>query len=100
MFGRGIYLTRVSSKADIYAWNSQGHSDLHVLLICLAFTGRVEMVCEADYDKVTPSAGFDSAEAATLANKGAVAYHESIVYREEVVLPVGLIVYTRQEEPS
>lgn len=88
-------MTSASSKASGYALNRHIQSRLHVILICLAFTGRPEKLYQADHHKTRPGAGFDSVEAVTTIENGAVVYHESVIYQEERIMPVGLVVYTR-----
>ena len=95
MFGHGIYTTSTSSKADHYVMNSRIHSHKHIMLLCLVFVGESEKLYGPDYTKTAPSPGYESVTAATTAENGAVLYDETVVYREDAIVPVGLIVYTR-----
>lgn len=96
MFGEGIYTTSVSSKADNYAMNHHMHSHLHAMLLCLVFIGKYEEVHEADHDRIAPKEGCQSVKAAIRRDGGAVEYTETVVYNEANVIPIGMIMYTRQ----
>lgn len=69
---------------------------MHVMLLCHVFTGRPEKLYTAEYDRQAPSPDHDSVEAATRAEDGVVNYPLTVVYNPSAIVPVGLIVYTRQ----
>jgi Poly(ADP-ribose) polymerase catalytic domain len=96
MFGRAIYTTSVSSKADIYAKNRYAGSRMHAMLLCLVSVGKAEEMFSADHSKKNPSYGYDSVEAVTKPHGGAVEYPETAVYSEGAIIPIGLIIYTRE----
>ncbi|KAJ5810482.1 uncharacterized protein N7503_002700 [Penicillium pulvis] len=91
MFGRGIYSSVVSSKANIYAKNHHVRSKKHVLILCGLDPGRVKNMKAAG----TPGR-CDSVEGLTKANGGQLAYQESVVYNTSRIKPIGLVVYTRK----
>ncbi|KAJ4185717.1 hypothetical protein NW755_008167 [Fusarium falciforme] len=97
MFGNGVYSTTVSSKADIFAENHHIHSTLHVIFICRVVTNRPQYLRRPDSCRTRPDPGFDSVEAVTVRNGGRVMYPETIVYREDAIVPVAVVMYTRQE---
>ena len=66
------------------------------MLLCHVFTGRSEKVYREDYNRMAPSDGHDSVEAATRREGGVVNYPLTVVYRESHIIPVGLITYTRE----
>ncbi|KAF4978808.1 hypothetical protein FZEAL_4875 [Fusarium zealandicum] len=67
MFGKGIYTTDISSKADGYVMNHHLSSHLHAMLV----------------------------EAVTFDRGGSVMYPETVVYREDAIVPVAVVMYTR-----
>ncbi|KAH6637205.1 hypothetical protein F5144DRAFT_601879 [Chaetomium tenue] len=95
MFGRGIYSTSVSSKADKYAMNHHIRSRLHGIILCLVFIGTFEKLHQADQWKTAPAEGCDSVMGATVNDGGSRRYTEAVVYRESSIIPIGLIMYTR-----
>ena len=118
-YGRGVYLTATSSKADSYAHMAQvGHAqylrgggsadDLKAVLVVLVVCGRVKRLLEPDFDLRQPPPGHDSVvgfspeqmeeeedeyiDPSTVGNP--LNYDELVVYDERRVLPVGLILYS------
>ncbi|EEU45273.1 uncharacterized protein NECHADRAFT_80791 [Fusarium vanettenii 77-13-4] len=96
MFGNGVYSTTISSKADMFAENHHIHSTLHAVFICRVVTNRPQYLRHPDNYRTRPDPGFDSVEAVTLRNGGNVAYPETIVYREDAIVPFAVVMYTRQ----
>ncbi|RYP42547.1 hypothetical protein DL768_010319 [Monosporascus sp. mg162] len=72
MFGTGIYTTPTSSKADNYVKNHHVKSTLHAMLICKAIEGL------------------------KISRGGILNYSEIVLYRNEAIVPVGVIMYTRK----
>ncbi|KAK3937940.1 hypothetical protein QBC46DRAFT_344047 [Diplogelasinospora grovesii] len=95
MFRRGIYSTTASSKADIYAKNYHLHSHKHVMIICRVIANRPQLLGSADHERRGPDGGFNYVEAVPQSYGGDVKYPETIVYRDDDIIPVGLIIYTR-----
>ncbi|KAH7174203.1 uncharacterized protein B0J16DRAFT_180513 [Fusarium flagelliforme] len=96
MFGAGIYSTPTSSKADIYAKNHHLFSRTHAVLICHVVAKNPERRMAADNTITAPKPGYDCIEGVTQANGGGLLYPEFVVYREDAIIPVGLILYTRK----
>lgn len=94
MFGRGIYSTSVCSKADNYVGNHNTQSYARVMLLCLVSSSKPELLYAADHKKTSPSNGYDSVEAVTQDQGGAVVYPEMVVYDEDAIIPIGLMIYT------
>jgi len=95
MFGKGIYSTHVSSKADQYAMNHHINSHLHGIILCLVFVGKRETLRWADERRTAPARGYGSVVGATFDEGGALAYQEAVEYNESFIIPIGLIMYTR-----
>ncbi|KAH7265972.1 hypothetical protein B0J15DRAFT_545992 [Fusarium solani] len=96
MFGNGVYTTTVSSKADLFAENQDIHSQLHAVFICRIVSNRPQYLRRPDNVRTRPDRGYDSVEAVLTHNGGTVRYPETIVYREDAIIPVGVILYTRR----
>ncbi|KAK3328770.1 hypothetical protein B0H66DRAFT_539320 [Apodospora peruviana] len=95
MFGPGIYSTECSSKADIYAKNSHIRTTRHVILICRVVGDRPQMLVSAETNRQSPDARYNCVEAVLNVAGGRVVYPETVVYDEDQILPVGLVVYKR-----
>ncbi|WAO87630.1 Hypothetical protein NCS54_00494600 [Fusarium falciforme] len=96
MFGPGIYTTDVSSKADNWVMNHHMHSKLHVMLLCAVSVGKSEKLYRADHGRKGPSTGYQSVEGAVIAEGGVLHEPEIVLYSENLVVPFGMIVYTRE----
>ncbi|KAI8720138.1 hypothetical protein NCS52_00458500 [Fusarium sp. LHS14.1] len=96
IFGPGIYTTDVSSKADKWVMNHHMHSKLHVMLLCAVCVGKSEKLYRADRGRKGPSAGYQSVEGAVIADGGVLNEPEIVLYSENLVVPFGMIVYTRE----
>ncbi|KAF4503063.1 hypothetical protein FAGAP_706 [Fusarium agapanthi] len=96
MFGPGIYSTPNSSKADVYVKNHYVSSNLHAMLICYVVASKPQRMWLADHSITRPSRGFNCVEGVTIDNGGSLQYPEFVVYREDAIIPVGLIMYTRK----
>jgi hypothetical protein len=98
MLGKGFYTSSVSSKADGYAWNHHIHSKKHALFLGNVVTGRCELAYRADRQKTGPAPGCHSVEAVP-ANQGGIPnlqFTETVVYREDAILPSIVVMYTRK----
>ncbi|KIL84062.1 hypothetical protein FAVG1_12759 [Fusarium avenaceum] len=96
MFGPGIYSTPCSSKADIYAKNHHVSSRLHAMLICHVVASKPDRKYASDHSITQPGAGYNCVEGVTITDGGALMYPEYIVYREDAIIPVGLVIYSRK----
>ncbi|KAK0737431.1 hypothetical protein B0T21DRAFT_164297 [Apiosordaria backusii] len=91
MFGKGIYTTRASST-NIYT-NSNTLSENRAILICRVVANRPERLSKADNEKNGVRAGFNSVEGLTKSDGGGLNYPETVVYWNNAIVPVGLVVY-------
>ncbi|KAL3456437.1 hypothetical protein BJX64DRAFT_41348 [Aspergillus heterothallicus] len=91
MFGRGIYSSVVSSKADIYAKNHHVRSHKHVLILCGLDLGTPKVMLAAG-----DPGQCDSVEGATKPEGGQLEYPETVIYDPKRIKPLGLVVYTRE----
>ncbi|KAJ4249256.1 hypothetical protein NW757_007833 [Fusarium falciforme] len=96
MSGPGIYTTDVSSKADNWVMNHHMHSKLHVMLLCAVSVGKSEKLYRADHRRKGPSTGYQSVEGAVIAEGGVLHEPEIVLYSENLVVPFGMFVYTRE----
>ncbi|KAI1112562.1 hypothetical protein F5Y14DRAFT_442541 [Nemania sp. NC0429] len=96
MFGAGIYTTPSSSKADSYARNHHLLSSRHAILICRVVSNYPQRLAAADPSLTAPSSGYDSVQGLTIQEGGTLNYPEVVVYRNEAIVPIGVIFYTRK----
>ncbi|KAJ3533680.1 hypothetical protein NM688_g7247 [Phlebia brevispora] len=82
--------------ADGYVWNDHMHSKKHTMFLSNVVVGRTEKLYRKDRSRTAPSPGFDSVVAVTKSNGGSVNNPETVVYREDAILPSVVIVYTRK----
>ncbi|KAF4432135.1 hypothetical protein F53441_13854 [Fusarium austroafricanum] len=83
------------SEADNFANNALTNSKVKVILICSVVTGRVQYLRNSCSNRLAPDPGFDSVEGVLIADGGLVNYPEMVVYRDDAIVPMGLIVYYR-----
>ncbi|KAH7890557.1 hypothetical protein F5I97DRAFT_45166 [Phlebopus sp. FC_14] len=91
MFGHGVYVSPVSSKANIYSKNP--NSNLHAMLYANVTLGRTKTLYHAKHGLWQAPDGCDSVTAATKAQGGDVEYPEMVVYREDAICVNSLIIY-------
>lgn len=96
MFGKGIYTTSISSKADGYAKNHRIRSKRHAILLCLVYVGIAEPMYRADHKKRAPIPGCDSVMGMIDIHGGSLEYPETVVYDKAQAIPIGLIMYSRE----
>ncbi|KAI1326717.1 hypothetical protein F5Y16DRAFT_373816 [Xylariaceae sp. FL0255] len=96
MFGSGIYSTPCSSKADIYAKNHRIFSRRHAVLICRVACNNPQSMTSADQTLKSPAYGYDSVRGLTVAEGGTLNYPEYVVYRDDAIIPIGVVFYTRK----
>ncbi|KAH8918451.1 hypothetical protein BT69DRAFT_1225400 [Atractiella rhizophila] len=97
--GPGFYTSATSNKADGYAKNADIRSKKHAVLLGDVTTGRKEVVYDWDSDKDGPRSGYDSVSLvpghSQSKKKRKPKWPETVVYREEAILPSVVIMYTR-----
>ncbi|KAK4225374.1 hypothetical protein QBC38DRAFT_530957 [Podospora fimiseda] len=90
MYGRGIYSSSSSSKADMYFQDVNGKNNCYAaLIICLVALGKIKNLFRPDNGRTAPDYGYDSVEG------GSVNAPETVVYDERQIIPVGFIIYKR-----
>ncbi|KIO25033.1 hypothetical protein M407DRAFT_211148, partial [Tulasnella calospora MUT 4182] len=88
-FGRGIYTSNVSSKADDYT-NTLPYSNNKVIVIAKALLGRAGILHQTTQTLIGPPAGFDS----VLGEVGVdLNYDEQVLYRDDAIRPAYVIIY-------
>ncbi|KAI1109767.1 hypothetical protein F5Y14DRAFT_392265 [Nemania sp. NC0429] len=96
MFGRGIYTSPCSSKSDTYAKNHHIRSHKHAILICRVVSNAPREMTAADHSLSSPGHGYDSVRGLTVSEGGSLNYPEVVVYRNDAIIPIGVIIYTRE----
>ncbi|EPS93941.1 hypothetical protein FOMPIDRAFT_93895 [Fomitopsis schrenkii] len=98
-FGRGIYTTSTSSKANDYA-SERGGSGLKAMLLSEVILGRVSRMTRGDSTLTEPPTGYDSVvgepggyHPAAGEPEGELNYDEVIVYKNEAIRPLFLVIY-------
>ncbi|KAJ0135511.1 Uncharacterized protein HZ326_21478 [Fusarium oxysporum f. sp. albedinis] len=95
MFGRGIYTSQVSSKADDYAVSINPGSWLHAIFLCQVASNRPHRMRSTCPYRTAPDTGYDSVEAVLFRDRGIVNYPETVVHRDDAIIPVAVIMYER-----
>mmetsp|Transcript_58465 Transcript_58465/g.190661 ORF Transcript_58465/g.190661 Transcript_58465/m.190661 type:complete len:685 (-) Transcript_58465:152-2206(-) len=98
MFGRGVYLSECSSKADEYSRDDGGgyFGGCFAMLLCRVVLGESQVLTEADYEahhRVGPGCDFDSTVGDRESAVGT--YREFVVSSQDQVYPEYAIVYER-----
>ncbi|KAK0205008.1 hypothetical protein DFS33DRAFT_722745 [Desarmillaria ectypa] len=88
-FGKGIYTSATSSKANDYIHNT-GHSDYRAVLLNNVVVGKGRKLRQDDPTLTQAPAGFDS----VLGERGGSLNHdELVVYKGEAIRPSYMVVY-------
>lgn len=67
-----------------------------VMLLCSVSVGKFEKLYRADHGRKGPSTGYQSVEGAVIAEGRVLHEPEIVLYSENLVVPFGMIVYTRE----
>ncbi|EJD38479.1 hypothetical protein AURDEDRAFT_72096, partial [Auricularia subglabra TFB-10046 SS5] len=94
LFGKGFYSSINPTKASMYERNHNNNSNRHALLICTVVTGKKERLFKTDSSRTAPGSGFDSIEGVPSSQGGSVQYPETIVFREDAILPHALVMFS------
>lgn len=90
-YGKGIYCTATSSKADAYVRAETGLGPgTKVMLVCEVLAGRVYKTKEDRQDLLSPPSGFDSVSGEPGMD---LKYDELVLYNENAILPRYIIIY-------
>jgi len=87
-FGTGIYTSATSSKADSYV--SEAQSGYKSMLLNTVVMGRTIKLTTNNEDLVKPPAGYDAVVGEP---GGDLNYDESIVYENDAIRPLFLVIY-------
>ncbi|RGP74762.1 amidase [Fusarium sporotrichioides] len=98
-FGAGIYSSNISSKADKFSHDPLGnyHTGLHAVIVCRVIVGRVQWTKKKLFGLKRPKPGFHSVQAVTKKRGGPVFFPETVVFRDEAILPVAVITYDKTQ---
>ncbi|KAF4464473.1 hypothetical protein FALBO_8686 [Fusarium albosuccineum] len=92
----GIYTTIASSKADAFSHNHHVRSNLHAVIVCRVAGRHAQYLKHACERRTAPDPGYDLVKALTVREGGDVLNPETVVYREDAIIPVAVILYTRK----
>ncbi|TFY59973.1 hypothetical protein EVJ58_g5433 [Rhodofomes roseus] len=88
-FGKGIYISATSSKSNDYV-QERGGSPYKAMLLNDVVMGKTKKLTTGDMTLMEPPAGYDS----VVGEPGAdLNYDEAIVYRDDAIRPLFLIIY-------
>lgn len=92
-FGRGIYTSATSSKADSYSRNRRGSkgSIYKIMLLNAVILGRSKILTENNEELEQPPSGYESVTGIPGYNLN---YDECVVYDCDAIRPMYLVVYT------
>lgn len=90
LFGRGIYSTATSSKADNHAHISRG--SYRALTLASVVAGYGKQLSDENHGLTEPPAGYDAVLGIPRAG-GTFLYDETVVYDNDAIRPVFLVVY-------
>ncbi|KAL6918972.1 hypothetical protein FSST1_002998 [Fusarium sambucinum] len=93
LFGRGIYTTSSSFKADTFSENHGTSCQLKAMFLCRYVPGRVQYLWHGNLDRTAPCRGYDSVSAVLATQGGSVNFPEAVVYRDDAIVPVAVITY-------
>ncbi|KAK4212155.1 hypothetical protein QBC37DRAFT_425522 [Rhypophila decipiens] len=98
MFGQGIYSSDASSKADHYVKNLHNPfiNQPRAILVCRVVCDKPQRVVGPDYHRRQPDSGYNCVEGLTKKDGGTVRYPETIVYREDAIAPVAVVIYEKE----
>ncbi|GLB39055.1 putative poly(ADP-ribose) polymerase catalytic domain [Lyophyllum shimeji] len=102
-FGKGIYTTTCSSKADDYSFTGAKKFNWRVMLACRVVVGRPLIRRQDDTELTAPPPGYHSAMFQVIGKPGEnLNYHETVVYDDDAIRPAFVVVYgeKQQEESS
>ncbi|KAM0292356.1 hypothetical protein ACHAPQ_008229 [Fusarium lateritium] len=70
---------------------------MYAIVVCLVISAHPQYLRHPCYDRIVPNPGYDSVEAVLVREGGQVQYPETVVYRDDAIVPVGVIFYERVE---
>ncbi|KAG8941160.1 hypothetical protein FRC04_004684 [Tulasnella sp. 424] len=89
MFGKGVYTSGTSSKSHGYI-KQVAPSRYRAMLMCRVLAGRAKKLTSADHNLVTAPTGYDSVRGVP---GGGLNYDELIVYDNNQIRPLYLVIY-------
>ncbi|EGO04004.1 hypothetical protein SERLA73DRAFT_175727 [Serpula lacrymans var. lacrymans S7.3] len=93
-FGRGIYTTTASNKADYFCRNVNSNSPYRFVFMSKVAVGKPSLLGSKNENLNQAPSGYDSVQALTTDAGGVVKYSERVVYQDEAMCPYVAIVYS------
>ncbi|KZT28139.1 hypothetical protein NEOLEDRAFT_1059572, partial [Neolentinus lepideus HHB14362 ss-1] len=91
-FGRGIYTSATSSKANDYSKNLPSvRTGCKAMLLTKVIAGKGDKLTKSEHMRKGPSPGYDSVH--RLLSWGTLNYDELVVYKDCAAIPAYLIIY-------
>ncbi|KAM0401224.1 hypothetical protein ACHAQC_001905 [Fusarium culmorum] len=92
-------LSMTYTKADKFSHDPDGkyHTGLHAVIVCRVIVGRVQWTKKKLVGVSGPKPGFHSIQAVTKKRGGPVYFPETVVFRDEAILPVAVITYNKTQ---
>lgn len=92
-FGKGVYTTSCSSKADDYAKNLSDKPKFKAMLVNRVLVGKSAVLTRTNVALSGPPNGYHSVQGKPGADLN---YPETVVYRDEAIRPAYLVIYGDQ----
>ncbi|KAG8990019.1 hypothetical protein FRB90_001968 [Tulasnella sp. 427] len=89
MFGKGVYTSGTSSKSHGYI-KQVAPSKYRAMLMCRVLAGKAKKLTQADHNLIAAPAGYDSVRGVP---GGGLNYDELIVYDNNQIRPLYLVIY-------
>ncbi|KAF5003818.1 hypothetical protein FDECE_9655 [Fusarium decemcellulare] len=84
------------TEADAFSHNHHVRSNFHAVIVCRVAGRYVQYLKHACERRTAPDPGYDLVKALTVREGGDVLNPETVVYREDAIIPVAVILYTRK----
>ncbi|VTO92050.1 unnamed protein product [Fusarium graminearum] len=82
-------------EADMFSQTRATGCGLKAMLLCKYVPGRVQRLRIGNPFRTRPCRGYDSVEAVLMKDGGMTNHHEAVVYRDDAIVPVGVITYMK-----
>ncbi|KAF5541078.1 hypothetical protein FMEXI_8099 [Fusarium mexicanum] len=81
------------SKSDMFVKSLHHRSQLHAMFICQVISERPQYMMVASQKRTAPDPGYDSVEGLAMGEGGILTERETVVYRDDAIVPVAVIMY-------
>ncbi|KAF4439425.1 hypothetical protein FACUT_4180 [Fusarium acutatum] len=81
------------SKSDVFVINMHQKSRLRAMFLCQVISERPQKMILAGKQRTAPDPGYDSVEGLVVAEGGILSEPETVVYRDDAIVPVAVIMY-------